>query len=77
MRILGEIPRGRGCAILITRDTYQGHELLSVREWVDFTPGNPDTRRPTTKGITIPVRLIPALRAALEAAEADALRKSA
>lgn len=74
MKILGEITRSRGCVVLVTRDQYRGSELLSIREWNEFTPGDPDTRRPSTKGVTVPVRDIPALRAALEAAEADALQ---
>ena len=74
MRSFGEIPKGRGFAVRVTRDNYQGHEVVDVRVWFENRPGDPDTFRPTPKGASIPVRNLPALLAALNAAGADALQ---
>jgi hypothetical protein len=73
MRVYADLPRGRGAVLRISRDTYQGHELVGIREWWAFTPGDPDTLRPSKSGVNIPVRRLPALLAALHQAEADAL----
>lgn len=47
---------------------FNGHQLLGMRIWTK------ETDRPTQKGITVAVGLIPALREALESAE-QAARK--
>ena len=59
----------------IARDTYQGHELVGIREWYEYRPGDPDTRRPSKSGVNVPVRRLPELTAALQVAEADAIRQ--
>ena len=75
MHIYAELPRGRGAVLRIARDTYQGHELVGIREWYEYRPGDPDTLRPSKSGVNVSVRRLPELIAALQAAEADAIRQ--
>ena len=61
--------RQRQIAIVVSLSSYEGHNLISIRE--HFTDAN-GRMRPTTKGISMVVRCLPelsrALRAALEKA---------
>jgi hypothetical protein len=61
--------RRRDTAIVISLSSYEGHNLVSVRE--HFVGGD-GCMRPTTKGISVVVRRLPelsgALRRALETA---------
>ena len=50
MKIFADIPRGRGNVLRISRDTFNGHELVGIRQWVEFTPGDRDTLRPSKSG---------------------------
>lgn len=63
--------RRRDTAIVVSLSSYEGHNLVSVRE--HFVGGDGCTR-PTTKGISVVVRRLPelsrALRVALERARA-------
>ena len=74
MKIYAELPRGRGTVLRISRDTFNGHELVGIREWWEYTPGDPDTRRPSKSGVSLPLYRLPALLSALRDAEADALQ---
>jgi hypothetical protein len=75
MKIFGEIPKGRGYLLRISQEHYRGHPRVDCRVWYETRPGDPDTRRPTPKGINLSLRDLPAVLAALRAAEADALRE--
>ena len=52
--------------IKVELSEFNGHDLLGVRVWMK------DTDRPTAKGITVGVKLIPDLIGALRTAEAEA-----
>ncbi len=73
MRTYGEIPKGRGVVVLITRSQFRDMERCDIREFVDFRPGDPDTRKPTKSGVNLPVAKVPALLTALHKLEADAI----
>ena len=75
VRVFVAINKARGYCIQVTQERFRGRERLDVREWYETRPGNPDTRRPTPNGISVGLNKIPALRAALEAAEKDALER--
>ena len=75
MHIYAELPRARGAVLRIARDTYQGHELVGIREWFEYRPGDPDTLRPNKSGLSIPPGRLPQLIAALQEAEADAIEQ--
>ena len=75
MKIYADIPRGRGNVLRISRDQFNGYELVGIRQWVEFTPGDRDTLRPSKSGVSIPIRLLPVLLEALQAAEADAVEQ--
>ena len=68
-----DIPTGRGYGVRVSRSTFRGRERLDVRHFFEARPGDPDTRRPTKKGVNLPLDLLPALLAALHAVEAEAL----
>lgn len=72
-RYYGAIPKARGIEIRVQRSEFRGKARLDVREHYEFRPGDPDSARPTKRGISIPVRDLPRLMAALKAAEADCL----
>jgi hypothetical protein len=82
MKIYAELPKGRGFVVRVARGEYQGHPTVDVRTWYEARPGDPDTRRPSPKGVTISLAKLPELIEALRQMEADAmqaglLRKSA
>ena len=72
-RIYAELPKGRGFVLRIGQEHYQGHPRVDCRVWYETRPGDPDTRRPTPKGINLSLRDLPGVLAALQAAAADAL----
>lgn len=72
MKVFAELPKGRGLVVRVSRDRYQQHELVDIRTFYETRPGDPDTRRPTPKGVSLSVRRLPELIAALQAAEAEA-----
>ena len=74
MNIHGEIPKARGAVLLVTSSEFAGMPRVDVREWVEERITDPDSRRPTKQGINIPVRKHPLLLAALQRAEAEAIR---
>ncbi len=73
MKIFGEIPKGRGAVVLITRNQFRDMQRCDIREVVEYRPGDPDTRRPTKWGVNLPVAKVPVLIAALQSMEADAI----
>jgi len=72
-RIIDEIPTGRGFAIRISRTTWRGKARADVRHCFEVRPGDPDTRQPTRKGISLPLDLLPRLLAGLHQIERDAI----
>jgi hypothetical protein len=70
----GAIPKVRGVGVQVQRSEFRGKARLDIREHYEFRPGDPDSARPTKKGISIPIRDLPRLMKLLNAAEADALR---
>ena len=64
-RIVFEIPKNRREVIRLTRDTYKGHMLFSLRIWVIYGEGD---IRPTKAGISIRPELLPDLLAGLQKA---------
>ena len=56
--------------IRVGLDEYRGHNLVSIRVWTDPYAGT--ERVATKKGISIAVRLLPELIAALQWAEVEA-----
>jgi hypothetical protein len=74
-RPYAEIPTGRGFALRVSRSVFRGRHRVDVRHLFEVRPGDPDTRQPTKKGANVPIDLLPQLRAALQAIEADALRE--
>jgi hypothetical protein len=73
-RIIDEIPTGRGFAVRVSRSNWRGRERVDVRHVYEFTPGDPDTRQPTQKGVALSLDLLPRLLAALREIEAEAIR---
>lgn len=73
MKTIAEIPKARGYAVRVSRDRFRDRERIDVREFYEVRPGDPDTRQPTKKGISLPIDQLPQLRAALEEAERGAL----
>lgn len=72
-RWYGAIPKVRGVDIQVSRSEFRGKARLDVREHYEFRPGDPDSARPTKKGVSIPVQDLPRLMGLLKAAEADCL----
>lgn len=70
-QIHGSIPRRLGAAVVISSTRHKGQARLDLRE--HFLPTGQDTLVPTRRGISLPISDIPALRRALQAAEADAV----
>jgi hypothetical protein len=65
-RIYAELPKGRGFVLRIGQEHYQGHPRVDCRVWYETRPGDPDTRRPTPKGINLALRDLPGVLAALQ-----------
>lgn len=69
-KLIATIPKNQSEEIRIGLDEYKKHDLVSIRVWADPYAG--DERVPTKKGISVSVRLLPDLIAALQEAEAAA-----
>lgn len=72
-RWYGAIKKVRGVDVQVQRSEFRGKARLDVREFFELRPGDPDSARPTKKGISLPVQDLPRLMALLKAAEADCL----
>jgi hypothetical protein len=59
--------------VRVCRDTFRGHPLVDLRHY--YKPEGETDLVPTKRGVAIAVRDLPRMRAALEEAEADALRE--
>lgn len=68
----GTVPRNDREEVRVTLDRYQGKPVIDVRTWADYTAGAVAGRGPTKKGVSLPAAQIPALIAALQAAQLEA-----
>lgn len=69
----GSVSKGRGLEIRAERSEFRGKPRFDIRVYYEFRPGDPDSARPTKKGINIPVRDLPALQALIGKAVAECL----
>ncbi|HEY1561279.1 MAG TPA: transcriptional coactivator p15/PC4 family protein [Caulobacteraceae bacterium] len=69
--IIAELRKNARERVRVALDQWQGHHLLDLRVTTQFTAGA-DVWAPTRKGLSLNVAMIPALRNALDAAEAQA-----
>lgn len=69
----GAIPKTRGVELRAERSEFRGKPRFDLREYYEFRPGDPDSARPTKKGVNLPVRDLPALQALIREAVADCL----
>ena len=75
MSIYLDLPTGRGTSVRVELSKFAGKDLIGIRQYFQFHIGDPDTAQPTKRGVSLRVQHLPKLRAALEAAEADALKR--
>lgn len=69
--IITELRKNSRERVRVALDEYQGHHLLDIRVLAQLTESS-DVWTGTKKGVAVNVALIPILREALEAAEAQA-----
>ena len=67
MKPIRDIPKNSRKTIHVTLDEDQGHELVNIRVWYDAGDGE---MRPTKKGISFKVDLLPDVYGALSDADA-------
>lgn len=67
------LQKARGFALVVSLAPWQGRLRFDLREWYETRPGDPDTLRPTQKGVNVGVNRLPELRAHLERAEEAAI----
>ena len=73
MRSYDDIPTGRGTCVRVSRTTYRGRERVDIRTMFEARPGDPGTRTPTKKGVSLLLEDLPRLLVALHALERDAI----
>ena len=64
--IVGTIPKNNREDIRVTLSNFKGHDLVGARIWFKSKEGEP---RPSSKGITVNVKVLPELIGLLEDAE--------
>ena len=69
------IPKHTGADVRVTLAGFKGEPVIDVREYADARFGSVTSRAPTAKGCCLPVRKLPALIEALEAARDQAERE--
>ncbi len=72
MTIIASIPKNRRETLQVDLTEYKGHNLLALRVWVPSSDG--EGMKPTTKGVTLSVTLLPVILDALHKAQAEARR---
>ena len=75
MKVYRDIPGGRGYRLRVSREFYEGHQRIDCRVCYETRPADPDTLRPTQKGLNLQMRDLPAFVSALQEAEAEAIRE--
>lgn len=68
--VVGSIPKNQREEIRVTLSNFKGHDLVGARIWFKTKEGEP---RPSSKGITVNVRVLPELIGLLEEAEKKAI----
>lgn len=68
--VVGSIPKNNREDIKVTLSNFKGHDLVGARIWFKSKEGED---RPTSKGITVNVRVLPELIGLLEEAEKKAI----
>jgi hypothetical protein len=68
--LITTIQKTAAVQLRVSLEQFKGHDLCDVREFASFTAAN--VPMPTRKGVSVPVRLLPDLIVALQAAEAQA-----
>jgi hypothetical protein len=68
--IVGEIPKNNREDIRVTLSNFKGHDLVGARIWFKTKDGE---SRPSNKGITVNVKVLPELIGLLEQAEKKAI----
>jgi len=68
--VIGEIPKNNREDIRVTLSNFKGHDLVGARIWFKSKDGEP---RPSSKGITVNVKVLPELIGLLEQAEKKAI----
>ena len=69
------IPKHTGAEVRVTLMDFKGQPVVDLREYADTRIGPITSRAPTAKGCCVPVRRLPDLIEALEAARAAAERE--
>lgn len=64
--IIATLPKSASEVVKVELTEFNGHDLVGVRVWTK------DTGRPTQKGVTVAIAMLPLLTAALVEAEAKA-----
>lgn len=64
--VVGTIPKNAREDIRVTLSNFKGHDLVGARIWFKSKEGEP---RPSSKGITVNVKVLPELIGLLEDAE--------
>jgi len=67
--IVGSIPKNQREEVRVTLSNFKGHDLLGARIWYKSGEGF----RPTSKGISVNVKILPELIGLLEEAEKKAI----
>ena len=68
--VVGSIPKNQREEIRVTLSNFKGHDLVGARVWFKTKDGDP---RPSQKGITVNVKVLPELIGLLEEAEKKAI----
>jgi len=66
-QLIASIPKNRRETARISLDEFAGHQLVDLRLW--FSPNAGSEPKPSPKGLSLDVKHLPALRAAIEEAE--------
>jgi hypothetical protein len=64
-RVVADIPKNQRETIRVELDEYEGNQLVATRVWYS----DDGELKPTRKGLSIAIKHLPAIRAALEQAE--------
>lgn len=64
--VVARIKKSRSAEIRVTRDQYEGREVVDIRVWVQEPSG---AWKPSTKGVQFDEKRLPAVIAALQAAK--------
>ena len=72
-RVIATLDKNSAEEVRVSLSTFKGYDLISARVWTDPEGGDGE-RRPTRKGLTLRVELLPQLLEALQQAAEEALK---